>query len=111
MSASHHVAADGKFIIICSTQVETDKPEAELSVAFQSIGPVLERFVSVSDLYEPLDDGKASATFITTSYDATSHFETTCTDIADVWLRATGEALDLSKSVEEAAAAKEAAGQ
>jgi len=109
MSAGHHVAVDGKFIIICSTKVETDKPEAELAVAFQSIGPVLERFVSVSDLHEPTDDGKASSAFITTSYDATSHFETTCTDIADVWLRATGEALDLSKTAEEFTAAKEAA--
>lgn len=46
--------------------VETDKPEAELAIAFQSIGPVLERFISVDDLLAPIDDGAASGAFITT---------------------------------------------
>lgn len=31
------------------------------------------------------------------SYDATSHFETTCLDILDIYRRATGEAFDFSK--------------
>eukprot|EP00047_Mylnosiga_fluctuans_P001463 m.220493 g.220493 ORF g.220493 m.220493 type:complete len:445 (+) comp10387_c0_seq1:58-1392(+) len=97
VSATHHVASDGKFIAICSTTVETAKPEAELQVAFETIGPVLERFISVDDLFEPIDDGKNTGIFITSSYDATSHFETTCDDIIAVYERVTGEPLDLSK--------------
>lgn len=35
--------------------------------------------------------------FISQSYDATSHFETTCTDVVDIFRRATGEDFDFSK--------------
>jgi len=97
ISYAHNVAAEGKFIAICSTTVETSNPEAELQVAFDTLGPVLERFVAVEDLLEPVDDGRKSGIFITKSYDATSHFETTCDDILDVYHRVTGEPLDLSK--------------
>lgn len=41
----------------------------------------------VSDLYEPTDLGKESQVFISTTYDATTHFETTCKDVLDVWKR------------------------
>lgn len=58
---------------------------------------LLFRFVFVSDLYEPLDDGKASQLFISKSYDATSHFETTCDDVLDVFQRGTGQQFDFSK--------------
>ena len=36
------------------------------------------RFVSVSDVFEPTDMGTESQIFISRTYDATSHFETTC---------------------------------
>jgi hypothetical protein len=39
------------------------------------------RFVSVSDLFEPLEDGRKRNVFISNSYDATTHFETACDDI------------------------------
>jgi len=97
VSHAHNVAADGKFIVICSTTVETSNPEAELQVAFDTIGPVMERFIAVEDLYEPKDSGASTGIFITSSYDATSHFETTCDDILNVYRRVTGQDLDLSK--------------
>lgn len=37
--------------------------------------------------------------FISTSYDATTHFETTCTDVLDMFQRATGGPFDASKVV------------
>ena len=40
-------------------------PEAELGLAFDAIGPVLQRFVTIEDIFEPVDDGKASGIFIT----------------------------------------------
>eukprot|EP00049_Salpingoeca_infusionum_P017152 m.351915 g.351915 ORF g.351915 m.351915 type:complete len:445 (+) comp16398_c0_seq1:274-1608(+) len=95
ISTTHHVASAGHYIAICSTTVETGNPEAELAPAYEALGTILEKFVSVDDLFEPTDDGSDSNVFITTSYDATSHFETTCTDVLDVYKRATGEDLDL----------------
>jgi Rab GDP dissociation inhibitor len=53
-------------------------------------------FYSVRDVYEPLADGTSDNTFITISYDATSHFETSTTDIMDMYRRITGEELDLT---------------
>lgn len=53
--------------------------------------------MSVSDLYKPLDDGKESQIFISESFDATSHFETTCSDVLDIFRRGTGEDFDFSK--------------
>ena len=35
--------------------VETDKPEEEIKPALDLIGPVLEKFVTVSDVFEPID--------------------------------------------------------
>ena len=38
--------------------METNNPEAELEPGMRLLGPVSEKFVSVSDLYVPTDDGK-----------------------------------------------------
>jgi Rab GDP dissociation inhibitor len=103
VSYAHHIAAEGKYIAICSTTVETASPENELQLAFQTIGPVLEKFVSVDPLLVPTDGGAESGVFVTQSYDATSHFETTCLDILDVYKRCTGEDLDLDKPREQPA--------
>eukprot|EP01147_Barroeca_monosierra_P002559 gene2559-5478_t len=96
----NQVASNGKYVAICSTTVETGNPEAELKVAFDTIGPVLEKFLSVDDIFVPTDDGSSTNVFITESYDASSHFETTCVDVANVYKRATGEELDLDKAME-----------
>jgi Rab GDP dissociation inhibitor len=95
MSHAHNVAAEGYYIAICSTTVETDNPEAELETAYAALGDILEKFVAVDDIYEPSSDGTDSGVFITTSYDATSHFETTCNDVLDIYKRVTGEDLDI----------------
>lgn len=44
-------------------------------------------------IYEPLEDGKKDQIFISKSYDATSHFETTTDDVKDIYRRCTGEEL------------------
>lgn len=59
------------------------------------------RFVSVSPLEEPLEDGTKDQVFISKSYDATSHFETVCDDVHDLWKRITGEPLVLKKRNQE----------
>jgi len=44
-------------------------------------------------IYEPLENGSKDNIFISKSYDATSHFETTTDDVKDIYRRATGEEL------------------
>jgi len=93
ISASHNVCAKNKWVAIVSTTVETADPVKELAPAFQLLGPIQEQFISVSDTYAPVHDGSADKTFISTSYDATSHFETTCLDVLDIYKRITGKDL------------------
>eukprot|EP00055_Hartaetosiga_balthica_P002556 m.4415 g.4415 ORF g.4415 m.4415 type:complete len:445 (-) comp2225_c1_seq1:1736-3070(-) len=100
MSETHKVCSKGKYIAIASTTVETENPEQELEIAFTTIGNILEKFISVDDVVVPTDDGSESNVFITTSYDASSHFETTCLDVLDIYKRATGDTLDLDKEEE-----------
>lgn len=44
-------------------------------------------------LYEPLEDGSKDNIFISKSYDASSHFESTTEDVRDIYRRATGTEL------------------
>ncbi|CAC5401065.1 GDI1_2 [Mytilus coruscus] len=97
ISATHFVAAKGHYLAIVSTTVETSNPEEEIRVALDLISPIEQKFVSVSELKEPTDDGSTSKVFITKSYDATSHFETTCADVIQVFERAYGGKFDYDK--------------
>ncbi|XP_050436761.1 rab GDP dissociation inhibitor alpha [Adelges cooleyi] len=97
VSNTHQVCSQGWFTAMVSTKVETSNPELEIKPGLDLLGPVKQKFVSISDFYEPIDDGKESNIFISTSYDATSHFETTCLDVLDIYKRATGEEFDFSK--------------
>eukprot|EP00698_Gefionella_okellyi_P007208 TRINITY_DN174_c0_g1_i2.p1 TRINITY_DN174_c0_g1~~TRINITY_DN174_c0_g1_i2.p1 ORF type:complete len:203 (+),score=47.21 TRINITY_DN174_c0_g1_i2:56-610(+) len=92
----HNVAPQGKFLAIVSCQVETSNPRVELEPAIKLLGAVDAMFLNVSDTYEPTNDGRENQCFISTSYDATSHFETTVLDVLDMWKRITGKPLDLS---------------
>ncbi|XP_046554725.1 rab GDP dissociation inhibitor beta-like [Haliotis rubra] len=96
VSYTHQVAAKGFFLAIVSTTVETDNPEAELKPGLDLLGPIVEKFVDTSDLLAPTDDGTDSQVFITKSYDATTHFETTCDDVLDRFEKITGEKFDFS---------------
>ena len=97
ISYTNKVCADGFFLAICSTTVETANPELELKPALDLLGPIEQKFVSVSDIFAPSDDGKESGVYVSESYDATSHFETTCEDVLKIYERAMGEPFDFSK--------------
>jgi len=97
VSNSNQVSPKGWFIAMVSTTVETNNPEQEVFPGLQLLGPIIEKFVTVSDLYDPLDLGRESQVFISRSYDATTHFETTCQDVLDVFKRATEEDFDFTK--------------
>jgi Rab GDP dissociation inhibitor len=84
-----------------STTVESDNPENEIKPGLELLLPIAHKFVSVSDFYEPNDNGLESQLFISQSYDATTHFETTCLDVLDIFKRGTGEDFDFSKIKQE----------
>lgn len=106
VSYAHNVAAKDYYIAIASTTVETANPEEELKPALELLGPVIEKFVKVSDVLVPTDDGSKSGVFITTTYDATTHFQTTCKEILDIFKRCTGGDLDLTTVREDLEAAQ-----
>lgn len=96
VSYAHLICAQGYYVAMVSTMVETDTPEKEIQPALNLLGPILDMFVSVSTVYEPLDSGKENGVWITKSYDPSSHFEEASQDILDVYERLTGEKLDLN---------------
>jgi Rab GDP dissociation inhibitor len=55
--------------------------------------------VDIKDIYEPVADGKADGVFVSRSYDATSHFETVCQDVKDIYQRLTGNELKVEGKV------------
>lgn len=97
VSYAHQVAAKGWFIGMVSTTVETDHPENEIKPGLDLLEPIAQKFVTISDYMEPIDSGVESQIFISESYDATTHFETTCLDVLDIFKRGTGEDFDFSK--------------
>jgi len=94
LSNQNQVASKDYYLGFVSTTVETSNPEAELAAGLELLAPIEHKFVSVKDVYEPTTDGKESQIFISKSYDATSHFETTCEDIKDMYQRICGEKFD-----------------
>ncbi|XP_038852353.1 rab GDP dissociation inhibitor beta-like [Salvelinus fontinalis] len=97
ISYTHNVAAQGKYVAIVSTTVETDNPEMEVKPAMDLLEPVEQKFVSISDQYAPSDMGAESQIFMSRTYDATTHFETTCDDIKDIYKRMTGTEFDFAE--------------
>ncbi|KAJ3068778.1 Rab GDP dissociation inhibitor alpha [Quaeritorhiza haematococci] len=110
VSFAHSVAAKDHYVAIVATIVETDTPEKEVQPGIDLLGPIMEKFVSVSDVFEPIADGKESGVFISKSYDATSHFETVCQDVKSIYQRVTGNELKVEgkvkKQTEDGAAAE-----
>lgn len=105
-SYAHNVAPKGKFIAFVSTEAETDKPEIELKPGIDLLGPVEETFFDIYDRYEPVNTPEEDNCFLTNSYDATTHFETTVKDVLALYSKITGKDLDLSVDLNAASAAE-----
>ncbi|XBH85740.1 hypothetical protein VPH35_073580 [Triticum aestivum] len=103
-SYAHNVAPKGKFIAFVSTEAETDKPEIELKPGIDLLGPVEETFFDMYDRFEPVNAAEEDNCFLTTSYDATTHFETTVKDVLALYSKITGKELDLSVDLNAASA-------
>ncbi|KAJ8755263.1 hypothetical protein K2173_019061 [Erythroxylum novogranatense] len=96
-SSSHNVAPKGKFIAFVSTEAETDNPQVELQPGIDLLGRVDEIFFDIYDRYEPVNESSLDNCFISTSYDATTHFESTVTDVSNMYSMITGKALRRSR--------------
>jgi len=101
VSFAHHIAPKGKYVALVSTIVEGSNPEAELEFALKLLGPVVDKFVSVSDLYEPLEDGTKDRVYISRSFGPDTHFGWECTDILDIYKRIMGRDMDLTPKSQE----------
>uniref|UniRef100_A0AC35U633 Rab GDP dissociation inhibitor n=1 Tax=Rhabditophanes sp. KR3021 TaxID=114890 RepID=A0AC35U633_9BILA len=87
----------GWYLAMVSTTVETENPEAEIQAGLSLLGKITEKFIRITDITEPSDLGHESQIFISRGYDATTHFETVCADVLDIFERGTGAAFDFSK--------------
>ncbi|KAJ7946780.1 Guanosine nucleotide diphosphate dissociation inhibitor [Quillaja saponaria] len=106
-SYAHNVAPKGKYIAFVSTEAETENPELELKPGIDLLGPVDEIFFDTYDRFVPSNNHGDDGCFISTSYDATTHFETTVEDVIDMYSKITGKVLDLSVDLSAASAAAE----
>jgi Rab GDP dissociation inhibitor len=79
VSSAHAVCPKGYYIAIVSTIAESSaNHHLELQPGLDRLGKVLECFMGPPiPLYEPLESGQQDKVFLSRSYDATSHFETT----------------------------------
>lgn len=96
-SFAHNVAGKNTWIASVCTTVETSDPESELGPGLALLGSIKEKFVKVSDVFAPKEDGQKDKCFISCGYDATTHFETTMVDVLDMYTRITGKVLDLTE--------------
>jgi len=60
------------------------------------LGKVLDVFITVSDIHETVNDPVKENLFITSSYDATSHFESASQQILDMYEQIVGEKLEFN---------------
>jgi Rab GDP dissociation inhibitor len=79
VSGAHNVCPKGYYIAIVSTIAETDaNHHLEIQPGLDRLGKIEEKFMGAPiPLYEPIDSGASDNVFLSKSYDASSHFETT----------------------------------
>jgi Rab GDP dissociation inhibitor len=73
-----------------STTVETANPSAELQIGVDLLGPVQYKAEAVHDVYEPVIPGGTDGLYCSSSYDPTTHFETTIAEVLDLFKQITG---------------------
>jgi len=95
------VAPKGRYIATISSNVYTDNPKQELRVAFKMLGKPLQEFFFTSDTYFPINDPRKENVYITSSMDATSHFQSATKEVMMLYKLVTGRDVDLSSKPED----------
>ncbi|PGH17842.1 hypothetical protein AJ80_04665 [Polytolypa hystricis UAMH7299] len=95
VSSAHNVCPKGYYIAIVSTIAENEaNHHIELQPGLDRLGKVEETFLAPPiPLYEPIETGEKDQIYISKSYDATTHFETTTDDVQDIYRRSEGHEL------------------
>jgi len=109
VSFAHNVAPKGRYIVLVSTTVETSSPPDELKPGLDLLGPIEDKIITVSDTFAPMADGSRDKCFISSSFDATSHFETATDDVLSLFKRIMGKEVDLDSKVKGAQPSEEPA--
>ncbi|CAL5990673.1 Rab_GDP dissociation inhibitor [Hexamita inflata] len=97
----HRTTPKGLQLGFISGTVKTDN-EAELEPGWKILSGagILKKFYKVTKMYEPrINECEPKGIFISKSYDATSHFESTVADAIAMYERITGEKLDLDSKI------------
>eukprot|EP00471_Norrisiella_sphaerica_P000819 CAMPEP_0184488104 /NCGR_PEP_ID=MMETSP0113_2-20130426/10527_1 /TAXON_ID=91329 /ORGANISM="Norrisiella sphaerica, Strain BC52" /LENGTH=460 /DNA_ID=CAMNT_0026870581 /DNA_START=29 /DNA_END=1411 /DNA_ORIENTATION=- len=98
VSYKHNVCAKGHYVVLISAKVRsTDEAgaKAELKTAYALLGKTKKEFFSVNPTYKSVTEDSGRL-FITKSYDATTHWQTTCQEVMEMYKRMTGKDVDLS---------------
>ena len=98
VSYHHKIAAEGKYIAVISANLEGADEKAEIEPAVRLLGRIEQAFVWVSDNWQPAPDNGKDGVFVTSSYDATSHFETSTDEVIALYEQITGKPIDLNIS-------------
>lgn len=99
VSSVHNVCTAGKYVAVISTKLtaaEEKNPQQALSEALKIVGAVDDKFFWVSDFYVPYNNPAEDGCYITSSYDATTHFQTCTEEVMQYYHMLTGEPLDLT---------------
>ena len=92
VGSGHLVAPKGKYIVICSTTVETADPIAELAPALKIIGGTfLKRFNHITERFVPATSGNMNGCYMTNSLDATANFEGVMANALEIYESIFGE--------------------
>ncbi|KAB2635098.1 guanosine nucleotide diphosphate dissociation inhibitor 2 [Pyrus ussuriensis x Pyrus communis] len=86
---------------------KTDHPETELKPGIDLLGPIDEIFFKTYDRCELVNEPNLDNCFISTSYDASTHFECTVLDVLNMYTLITGKVLDLSVDLSAASVTEE----
>lgn len=97
LSQTHKVASVSHYLAVVATKVETECPQNELMPGIKLLGEVEQIFYENSEILEPINDGSKSGLFITSSYDATSNFDTTCCDVLNIYKKCTNGNFDVNR--------------
>ena len=96
ISSSHAVAAKGIYIAIVSTKMEGNDADKEVIPGLALLGHIMQRFTMVATTYAPVSDGHDDKCYISSSFDASSHFEGDVEDLLSLYKRVTGKDLDMT---------------
>ena len=95
LNYSNCVCKNGFYLAIISTIIETNEPYQEINIAKSIIGNILEEFITISDIYEPIDTNFEDNIYITSSFDSFIHFQYDIENVLEIYEKITGEKYNL----------------